>query len=337
MMGSCFSPENNKKNLNNEINQESQKETKEAKEKVKKEEKEKQKEKKEEKEEKQEEKEIKPDEKGKQEEKEEKPDEKEKQVEKQEKLDEKEKQEKPDDKEKEIDFDYSLLEPLINEIKEENKDKTKIILLTTGSYNPIHRMHLEILNIAYRHLLSLNNYNVICGFISPSADCYVSSKRPPLITFDMRCKIIEKAIEEYQSQNEDNGLKIFLHKWEGSKDFFIDFPDVIRSIQSRLYKYKIKLVYVCGMDLYMKCARYLGRNIIAVDRKPYSNNIFYEEPKRLLFLIKDEKTEPYSSTSIREYYQNKQFEEIEKSTFPEVAKMIINYYDSLPPEKFKYY
>ena len=37
------------------------------------------------------------------------------------------------------DFDYSLLKPLINKFsqKEEN-----VILLTTGSFNPIHRMHL---------------------------------------------------------------------------------------------------------------------------------------------------------------------------------------------------
>ena len=42
-------------------------------------------------------------------------------------------------------FDYSLLKQLI---KNQDKKKENVILLSTGSYNPVHRMHLEILNIA---------------------------------------------------------------------------------------------------------------------------------------------------------------------------------------------
>ena len=44
------------------------------------------------------------------------------------------------------DFDYSIIENLL---KDADEKKENIILLTTGSFNPIHRMHLEILNIAF--------------------------------------------------------------------------------------------------------------------------------------------------------------------------------------------
>ena len=232
---------------------------------------------------------------------------------------------------KEIDFDYSLLKPLLQNIDNNNEN---IILLTTGSYNPIHRMHLEILNIAYNFLLN-KEYNIICGFISPSADSYVQYKQPPLIPFDLRCEMIEKAIKEYNNENKDsdnlNNLKIFMHKWEGSHDYFIDFPYVIEEIQNKLKKnfkeYKIRLVYVCGMDLYLKCYYSLTKNVIAVDRKPYINNKFKSIPKRFIYLINDIKCEPLSSTLIKEAYKNGNHDIIKEDTFPEVSKMIINYYD----------
>ena len=226
----------------------------------------------------------------------------------------------------EKDFDYSKIDKLLEEV---DKKKENIILLTTGSFNPIHRMHLEILNIAANCLLKLKKYNVLCGFISPSADCYVKNKKPPLIPFDLRCKIIQTAIEEYNLENIKNkkneNLKIFLHTWEGSQDHFIDFPYVIKEIQSRLLIYNVKLVYVCGLDLFINCRYYFSKNVIAVDRKPFKNK-YKSIPNKMIFIIKDSKTEPYSSTFIKECFMKNDYKSIEKVTFPKVAEMIIEFY-----------
>ena len=271
-------------------------------------------------------------------EKEEKNEEKLKKNEKKEKDKEKEKkkekenegkkeEKKPEQEEQfiiEKDFDYSLIDKLL-----EKADKTKenIILLTTGSYNPIHRMHLEILNIAANFILSLNKYNVLCGFISPSADCYVRHKQPPLIPFDLRSKIVKTAIDEYDLENNQNEhLKIFLHTWEGSHDYFIDFPDVINEIQYRLIEKNIRLVYVCGLDLFVKCRYSFSKNVIAVDRKPYINK-YGNIPKKFIYVIKDEKTEPYSSTFIKDCFAKGDYKSIEKVTFPKVAKIVIDFYN----------
>ena len=135
--------------------------------------------------------------------------------------------------------------------------------------------------------------------------------------------MIKTSIEEYKSEND---LKIFLYIWEGSKNYFKDFPDVIEEIQNQLRKYKIKLIYVCGLDLFTKCRSAFYENVIAVYREPYKkappNNI----ENRNIYVVKDEKTEPLSSTDIRMSYQNNEEENIRKKSFSKVAEMLINFY-----------
>jgi len=230
------------------------------------------------------------------------------------------------------DFDYKKINDLL---KIKNNNKENIVLLTTGSFNPIHRMHLEIFNIAYKRLMSLNDYNVICSLISPSADCYVKHKTPLLIPFKKRCEMISKAIEEYQKQT---NLQIFLHKWEGNQSKFIDFPEVISEIQKQLNKKcdkNIKLVYVCGMDHFIKCRNAFEENVIAIDRKPFINHKYKDIPNKLIYLVKDEnyeKSKIYSSSEIRDIYINDKIDDeqklnmIKEITFDSVAKIVLDFY-----------
>jgi len=234
-------------------------------------------------------------------------------------------------------FDYTKIKDLL---KNKNDEKENIVLLTTGSFNPIHRMHLEIVNIAYKHLMSLNEYNkfnVLCALISPSADCYVKHKTHLLIDFKSRCEMISEAIEEYKNQV---NLPIFLHKWEGSQSKFIDFPEVISEIQSQLNKNcnkSIKVIYVCGMDHFCKCRYLFNENVIAIDRKPFIKHKYKDIPEKLIYLVKDEKNEKseiYSSTAIREIYTNDQLDDntklirIKEITFNSVAEKVLDFYKS---------
>ena len=154
------------------------------------------------------------------------------------------------------DNNFNYKRNIIPLLKNADKTKENIILLTTGSFNPIHRMHLEILNIAYKHLLSLKKYNILCAFISPSSDCYVRNKQPPLIPFSLRCQMIQASIDEFYKENKDkeqNIVKIFIHKWEGSHNYFIDFPYVIKEIQEQLDKIgniKLYIIYMWNGSLY---------------------------------------------------------------------------------------
>ena len=226
-------------------------------------------------------------------------------------------------------FNYqNKLIPLLYRV---DQNKQNVILLTTGSFNPIHRMHLKMLDIAYKHLLSLKNYNILCAFISPSSDVYVKTKLPPLIPFNLRCEMIQKSIDEFEKEKGENSFKIFIHEWEGKQKYFVDFPQVIREIKQQLLDNgieNVKLLYVCGMDHYIKCKNDLSHNVVVIDRKPYkSQGNKNKEGKNNIFFIKDETSESFSSTSIKEFYKKGDYESIKKVTFNSIYQDIIKIYD----------
>ena len=194
-------------------------------------------------------------------------------------------------------------------------------------------MHLEILNIAYKYLQQNYNYNILCAFISPSSDDYVKTKLPPLIPFDLRCTMIQKSINEFEIEKGKNSIKIFIHEWEGRQKYFVDFPQVISEIETQLLENGFKdiiLLYVCGMDHYIKCKSDLRHNVVVIDRKPYKNHGYKKKEKKnknMVFFIKDETSEPFSSTSIKESYKKGDYESIKKITFNSVYQDIIKIYD----------
>ena len=75
-----------------------------------------------------------------------------------------------------------------------------------------------------------------------------------------------------------------------------------------------------------KLREYFSKNVIAVDRKPYKNYNYKENPEKFIYFIKDDKSQPYSSTSIRDCYLKGDYVGIKNITFPEVAEMVIKFY-----------
>jgi len=57
----------------------------------------------------------------------------------------------------------------------------RIVLLSTGALNPLHRGHINAMQRARDHLLSLH-LNVIGGFLSPTHDDYVKPKMQRQLT-----------------------------------------------------------------------------------------------------------------------------------------------------------
>ena len=122
--------------------------------------------------------------------------------------------------------------PKIESIKklELQKYKKLAILLTTGSYCPVHIGHIKYLIEAKKFLEEKFDYKILRIYISPTHDKYVKGKsirnnfQKYFIDFHNRCFLIEKTIENLKEYDENE--IIFVDRWEGSQKGFIDFDEV---------------------------------------------------------------------------------------------------------------
>eukprot|EP01121_Diplochlamys_sp_Union-15-3_P004468 TRINITY_DN14662_c0_g1_i1.p1 TRINITY_DN14662_c0_g1~~TRINITY_DN14662_c0_g1_i1.p1 ORF type:complete len:131 (+),score=19.46 TRINITY_DN14662_c0_g1_i1:38-430(+) len=74
--------------------------------------------------------------------------------------------------------------------------KKLAVLVSTGSFNPLHKMHVHLLEVAKKHL-EKNGFAVIAGYLSPSHDLHVMCKlsNEDVILAPDRCSLIRDSIE----------------------------------------------------------------------------------------------------------------------------------------------
>jgi len=132
--------------------------------------------------------------------------------------------------------------------------KIPLVLVSTGSYCPVHRQHISMFEEARAKLNTIGNYHVVAGFLSPSHDSYVGYKLigPNFVSGYERAKMIEIGVAHSQW--------ISVHRWEIKQSMFIDFPYVIKAISDYIRnKYKdtpyskIQVSYLCGADHAERC------------------------------------------------------------------------------------
>ena len=182
------------------------------------------------------------------------------------------------------------LEKALEVLMEKAKDdpRMKVILVSTGSYNPVHRMHLGMFDAARAFLEKSKKdggpgFHVILGLLSPSCDSYLQDKMvryggkvSDAISFDARFAMCKGAVQEHDKENNGRNLPIRVHGWEGWQKGFVDFPEVTEHIREEVNE-KIQekflaqqgnviVLYLCGMDHYDKCGLASGKHVIALNR-----------------------------------------------------------------------
>uniref|UniRef100_A0A3Q1BME4 Nicotinamide-nucleotide adenylyltransferase n=2 Tax=Amphiprion ocellaris TaxID=80972 RepID=A0A3Q1BME4_AMPOC len=96
-------------------------------------------------------------------------------------------------------------------------NRTKVVLLACGSFNPITNMHLRMFEVARDHLEDTGQYMVVKGIISPVCDGY---KKKGLIE---ACHRLEMA----RLATEDSGW-ITVDSWEGIQPEWLETAKVVR-------------------------------------------------------------------------------------------------------------
>lgn len=191
--------------------------------------------------------------------------------------------------------------------KYRNEDRRKVVLIATGAYNPVHRMHLEVFLRAKEFLENeQHNFLVVGGFVSPSHDQYVSDKlKSDFINSKDRLKMIKLGIQEL---GEDSWL--IADPWESSQTKFIGFPKVTKSLDQQLQDEfplaNLKVIFLCGADLIIRCGGFtkVGSNsVVVVGRAGYNEllqDFISKSPNghELYYVILEK--DDISSTLIRE-------------------------------------
>ncbi|XP_033012121.1 nicotinamide/nicotinic acid mononucleotide adenylyltransferase 1 [Lacerta agilis] len=106
---------------------------------------------------------------------------------------------------------------------ENSDDRTEVVLLACGSFNPITNMHLRLFELARDHLHETGRYKVVKGIVSPVGDAY---KKKGLISARHRVTMARLATESSDWVEVDD--------WESNQKEWQETIKVLRYHQQKL-------------------------------------------------------------------------------------------------------
>ncbi|MBL9103763.1 MAG: hypothetical protein JNL82_22655 [Myxococcales bacterium] len=140
-----------------------------------------------------------------------------------------------------------------------------VVLLMTGSFNPVHAGHLEAMEVARREL-EARGYFVAGGYLSPSHDGYVASKVAGALSAAERLQLCQVATADSEW--------LMTADWEAlGVDRAVNFTDVIVWLEAYLARHvasprPLEVVYVFGGDHARFSRTFVGRGMCVCTFRP---------------------------------------------------------------------
>lgn len=202
--------------------------------------------------------------------------------------------------------DLNLITVPILDMKNDNKPLALIV--STGSFSPIHCGHIKMLELAKEYIESLD-YNIVQGVISLSHDKYVDIKNNGIAKLDIgiRTNLVYEKIKNYDWLTVD--------RLEGE---LVSIPINFSTVLERLKKYfeyhlnqNITVFYVFGSDNKEFSQSFINNTAnyhsICIERTGYDFNQFkvnLSNQKNIHFLNNNSKEARLSSTEVRKVTNN---------------------------------
>merc|ERR1719295_1561370 len=131
---------------------------------------------------------------------------------------------------------------------------TPCVLVATGTFSPVHRMHIINMELAKQHVESQNRtYKVVGGFLSPTHQSYCDHKlgNHLSISAEHRLKMISLALDEHESD------WIEVSPWHPNQVSFQSIKAEVEHIANMMLDIwceddkceEFIIFYVCGSDL----------------------------------------------------------------------------------------
>ena len=180
-----------------------------------------------------------------------------------------------------------------------NNSKIKFtFLVLSGAFNPIHKMHINILENAKKHLETHFSKNIIGGFLIPATEEYVKRKlNEQAISLTHRLKLAQICTE---NSNWITAITL------GQSSGWLTAQMLQKRLHQIFLNYEFEALVVAGADFIAKYHYYIYP-FICFSREVYDNNIILKaiEEKQVhsdfIYIILDNCNNYLSSTLLRKF------------------------------------
>lgn len=203
--------------------------------------------------------------------------------------------------------------------------RSRAVLICTGSFCPMHKGHLKLLDTAAKFLSNVHQIGSVL-ILSPSIDGFVRYRfKDEMIGYEDRYEMLKLGCNEHNmSITDDEGLFIIHDSWEGTRKRLYDYPEVLKHFRMEISKLfndeNLLVLYVCGADFFMRNYCFAKEGYVGIARPGYQISVC-SMPEYNVYVCNDKKyTGFYSDATLAIKMAREKGESIEGLTYDSVVK-----------------